>query len=313
MGRFLLSRIVMVSAKRFYSRYSRCPSKGFSNLHSHSLSTLQSLLGYGHTPNPIGATHRYRDCLSLPVLYLNSHVFKYTTSSNSKKNGTETNRHLLQNGLTSRPLAFRLGIVPTALLVLISAGLLLHYNDERRAIPKASQQGSANITSKPSIGGPFTLTDCDGKPITDREFLGHWTLIYFGYTSSPDTDPEELQKMAKVIDILELKNIRINPVFITIDPLRDTPSQLRAYLKEFHAKIMGLTGPVNAVRQVAQLYRVYFKKTDEEGSDYLIDCSHNMYLKDPNMEFVRMFGLECNAEQLTDAIAYEVKKYSKLD
>jgi protein SCO1/2 len=66
----------------------------------------------------------------------------------------------------------------------------------------ASQQGSANTTSKPSIGGPFTLIDYDGKLITDCEFLGHWTLIYFGYTSSPDTDPEELQKMAKVIDIL---------------------------------------------------------------------------------------------------------------
>jgi len=310
MGRSLLSRIVKVSANRFYSH---CPFKGFSNLHSHSLSTSQSLLGHAHTPNPLGAAHRYRNCLSSPVLYLNNHVCKYTTSSTSNWNRPETNRRLLQNGLRSRSLAFRLGIVPTALLVLISAGLLLHYNDERRAIPKASQQGSANTTSKPSIGGPFTLIDYDGKLITDCEFLGHWTLIYFGYTSSPDTDPEELQKMAKVIDILELKNLRINPVFITIDPLRDTPSQLRAYLKEFHQKIMGLTGPVNAVRQIAQVFRVYFKKTDEEGSDYLIDCSHNMYFMDPNMEFVRMFGLECNAEQLTDAIAYEVKKHSKLD
>lgn len=311
MGRSLLSRIVKVSADRFYSH---CPFKGFSNLHSHSLSNLQGLSGYGHTPCSIGATRRYRNCLISPVFYLNSHVFKYSTSSTSKRNGHETNHRLLENGVTSRSLAFRLGIVPTALLVLISAGLLLHYNDERRAIPKASQQGSANTISKPSIGGPFTLTDDDGNPITDREFLGHWTLIYFGYTSSPDTDPEELQKMAKVIDFLELKmNLRINPVFITIDPLRDTPSQLHAFLKEFHPKITGLTGPVNAVRQVAQVFRVYFKKTEEEGSDYLIDCSHNMYFMDPNMQFVRMFGIEYNAEQLTDAIAYEVNKHSKLD
>lgn len=305
-----MSRIVKVSAYRFYSH---CPFNGFCNLHSHSLSILQGLSGDGHTPSHIGATRHYRNCLISPVFYLNSHVFKYSTST-SKQNGPETNHRLLESGVTSRPWAFRLGIVPTALLVLISAGLLLHYNDERRAIPKASQQGSANTISKPSIGGPFTLTDHDGKPITEREFLGHWTLIYFGYTSSPDADPEELQKMAKVIELLELKtNLRINPVFITIDPLRDTPSQLHAYLKEFHPKIMGLTGPVNAVRQVAQVFRVYFKKTEEEGSDYLIDCSHNMYLMDPNMQFARMFGIEYNAEQLTDDIAFEVNKHSKLD
>ncbi|KAG5155320.1 hypothetical protein JHK82_013289 [Glycine max] len=88
--------------------------------------------------------------------------------------------------------------------------------------------------------------------------------------------------MAKAIDILESKqNLKILPVFVSTDPQRDTPSQLRAYLKEFDSRIIGLTGPVAAIRQMAQEYCFYFKKVEEDGSDYLVDCSHNMYLLNP--------------------------------
>ncbi|KAH9296205.1 hypothetical protein KI387_039793, partial [Taxus chinensis] len=243
------------------------------------------------------------------VPYCSNYIFRYTTSSGSKRNGPEIRVRLVENDSTRSVRAFRLGIVPSALLVFISAGLLFYYNDERRAIPKDSQGSSRNmVTSKPSIGGPFELIDHEEKTVTDSEFRGHWTLIYFGYTSSPDIDPEEVQKMARVIEILDSKeNMRISAVFITVDPFRDTPSQLRAYLQEFHPRIVGLTGRENALRHVAQDFRVFFKKTDVEGPDYVIDCSHNMYLMSPNMEFVRMFGLEYNAEQLADSIASEAK------
>ncbi|KAJ7945390.1 Protein SCO1, mitochondrial-like protein [Quillaja saponaria] len=114
--------------------------------------------------------------------------------------------------------------------------------------------------------------------------------------------------MAKAIDILESKqNVKILPVFVTIDPQRDTPSQLRAYLKEFNSSIIGLTGPVTAIRQMAQEYRVYFKKVEEEGGDYLVDCSHNMYLLNPNMEVARCFGLEYSAKDLSEAILDALK------
>ncbi|KAI5384434.1 Protein SCO1 2 [Lathyrus oleraceus] len=115
--------------------------------------------------------------------------------------------------------------------------------------------------------------------------------------------------MAKAIDILESKqNLQILPVFVTIDPQRDTPSQLRAYLEEFNSRIVGLTGTVVAIRKMTQEYRVYFKKVEEDGADYLVDSSHNMYLLNPNMEVVRCFGVEYNAEQLTDAIGKELNK-----
>lgn len=118
--------------------------------------------------------------------------------------------------------------------------------------------------------------------------------------------------MAKAVDLLESKrNIQILPVFVTIDPQRDNVSQLRAYLKEFDSRIMGLTGSVAAIRQMAQEYRVFFKKVEEDGDDYLVESSHNMYLMNPNMEIVRCFGIEYNAEELSHAILEEIKRVDK--
>lgn len=191
------------------------------------------------------------------------------------------------------------------------AGLagFIHYNDERRAILKG--QGNKNCGNKvkgPIIGGPFSLIDTENQIVTEQSFRGKWILLYFGYTSSPDVGPEQVQIMAKATDILESKHdSKILPVFVTIDPQRDTPSQLGAYLREFDSRIVGLTGPASAVRQMAQEYRVYFKKVEEEGDDYLVESSHNMYLLNPNMEVVRCFGVEYNAEELAGAIIKELR------
>ncbi|KAH9718639.1 protein SCO1 [Citrus sinensis] len=106
------------------------------------------------------------------------------------------------------------------------------------------------------------------------------------------------------------KNLKILPIFVTIDPQRDTPAHLRAYLKEFNSRIVGLTGPVGAIRQMAQEYRVFFKKVEEEGDDYLVESSHNMYLMNPSLEVVRCFGVEYTAEELAEEISKEMKKAS---
>ncbi|KAL1536716.1 protein SCO1 2, mitochondrial-like [Salvia divinorum] len=217
---------------------------------------------------------------------------------------------------------------------------LFHYNDEKRAVLKGKGvkfERSAN--QGPIIGGPFSLIDTEGCLVTEKNLLGNWVLLYFGYTSSPDVGPAELRKMANTINILESKqNIKVLPIFVTIDPQRDTPSHLRAYVQgelflvdslnhhkflnyvtfsllmalaqtaEFDSRIVGLTGPVSAIRQMAQEYRVFFRKVDEEVGDYLIESSHNMYLMNPGMEVSRSFGLEYNAEELSVAIAKEIKK-----
>ncbi|RVW57534.1 Inactive TPR repeat-containing thioredoxin TTL3 [Vitis vinifera] len=134
-----------------------------------------------------------------------------------------------------------------------------------------------NAVLGPIIGGPFTLIDAKHQLVTEQNLLGNWVLLYFGCTSSPDVGPEQVQMMAKAIDFLESKqNVRVLPVFITIDPQRDSPSQLQAYLKEFDSRIVGLTGPDAAIRQMAQEYRVYFRKVEEDGDDYLVESSHNI-------------------------------------
>ncbi|XP_077249943.1 protein SCO1 homolog 2, mitochondrial-like isoform X2 [Tasmannia lanceolata] len=237
----------------------------------------------------------------------------YTGSSNYKNKRLTTQPVLVEEPSHSR--SWSSYIFPTAVIVIAGAGVLLHYNDERRAIPKGAHQNTGQETrtiNKPAFGGPFRLIDTEYRLVTENDLRGQWSLIYFGYTSSPDVGPEEVQKMAKATDILE-HNIKIKPVFITIDPQRDSPSQLRAYLKEFDTRIVGLTGSIDAIRQTAQEYRVYFKKVEEDGGDYLVASSHNMYLMDPNMETVRCFTQAYNAEQLAEDILKEMKRSSNSD
>ncbi|KAH9670014.1 protein SCO1 [Citrus sinensis] len=198
------------------------------------------------------------------------------------------------------------------LLGLAGIATFVHYNDERRAVRKGQGENSGpNRVTGPIIGGPFTLIDTENRLVTENNFLGNWVLLYFGYTSSPDVGPEQVQMMAKAIDILDSKkNLKILPIFVTIDPQRDTPAHLRAYLKEFNSRIVGLTGPVGAIRQMAQEYRVFFKKVEDEGDDYLVESSHNMYFMNPSLEVVRCFGVEYTAEELAEEISKEMKKAS---
>ncbi|XP_031496797.1 protein SCO1 homolog 2, mitochondrial [Nymphaea colorata] len=202
--------------------------------------------------------------------------------------------------------------VPAVLLVITGAGLLIHYNDERRAVVKGSNKSKegleTRILTKPAIGGPFSLIDSEYRSVTEQDLKGNWNVMYFGYTSSPDVCPDEIEKMAVAVQILDKEhNLKVVPIFITIDPPRDGPSHLHAYLKEFNPRILGLTGPVSAIRHMAQEYRVFFKKLDEDGQDYLVDLSHNMYLLNPNMEFVRCFGPEYHSQELAEEILKEVK------
>ncbi|KAI3872656.1 hypothetical protein MKX03_010925 [Papaver bracteatum] len=195
-------------------------------------------------------------------------------------------------------------IIPTGLLAIVGAGIFVHYNDEKRVVLKG--QGTDRLSCEckgPTVGGPFNLIDTEHNSVTERNFRGNWVLLYFGYTSSPDVGPEEVEKMAKAIKILESEqDLKIIPTFVTIDPERDSPRQLNAYLKEFDPRIVGLTGSICSIKEMAREYRVFFRKVEEDGADYLVQTSHNMYLLDPNLEIARCFGLEYTAEQLSEEI-----------
>ncbi|KAM7262200.1 hypothetical protein ACFE04_021277 [Oxalis oulophora] len=192
------------------------------------------------------------------------------------------------------------------LLGFVGLAGFIHYNDERRIILKGQNSIGVDTVKGPIIGGPFTLIDTENRTLTEKDFLGNWVLLYFGYTSSPDVGPAQIQMIAKAEE--SVHNLTVLPVFVTLDPQRDSPAQLRAYLKEFSPKLVGLTGPVGSVRQMAQEYRVYFRKVEEEGGDYLVEASHNMYLMNPKMEVARCFGVEYNADELSEAILKETRK-----
>lgn len=197
----------------------------------------------------------------------------------------------------------------------------LHYNDERRAVPKGQPSSSnssgcgcgSNTTVRgPIIGGPFKLMSTQNKIVTEKDLRDKWVLLYFGYSFSPDVGPEQLKMISRAVDKLESNHDKkILPVFVTLDPVRDTPSHLHAYLKEFDDRILGLTGSASAMRQMAQEYRVYFKKFQEDGDDYLVDTSHNMYLLNPKMEVVRCFGVEYNPDDLSQEVLKEVTSASQ--
>ncbi|KAG8374430.1 hypothetical protein BUALT_Bualt11G0131000 [Buddleja alternifolia] len=203
------------------------------------------------------------------------------------------------------------------LLLCTGAGLLFYYEREKRRHIEGINNASTAVRQGPSvgkaaIGGPFNLIDHNGKSVSDKDFMGKWNIFYFGFTHCPDICPDELQKLALAIDkIKEKSGIEVVPVFISVDPERDTVEQVSEYVKEFHPKLIGLTGTPDEIKKTARAYRVYYMKTDEEGSDYLVDHSIVMYLMDPNMQFVKFFGKNLDATSLADGVIQEIKQHKK--
>ena len=154
------------------------------------------------------------------------------------------------------------------------------------------------------LGGPFTLVDDHGTAFTDQDLRGGWTLLYFGYTACPDVCPTELQTMAAALDLLppELA-ARVRPVFVTIDPERDTPERLAGYVALFDPRLVGLTGTAGQVAQAARAFRVYYARARAEGStDYLMDHSSFIYLLDPDGAVRALFRAGVTAEDLATAL-----------
>lgn len=154
------------------------------------------------------------------------------------------------------------------------------------------------------VGGPFTLTDQTGKKVTDKDFLGKFTLVFFGYTYCPDVCPTELQVMSAALDNLGAKADNIQPIFISIDPQRDTPEVLKQYVVNFHPRLVGLTGSPEEIASVAKAYRVYYSKVEgSSGPDnYLMDHSTIIYLMDRQGKFLKHFTYSTDAAALAKTI-----------
>ena len=154
------------------------------------------------------------------------------------------------------------------------------------------------------IGGPFQLTDQTGKPRTDADFRGQYLLVYFGYTSCPDVCPTTLQTITNAMDKLGTDSAKVTPIFITVDPERDTTDVLKAYASNFHPRLVALTGSAAEIATAAKAYRIYYAKVGE-GANYSMDHSSIVYLMGPDGKYLGHFGMEATAEDIAAGIRAE--------
>jgi protein SCO1/2 len=149
------------------------------------------------------------------------------------------------------------------------------------------------------FGGPFTLVNTNNETVTEKEFEGKWRLIYFGFTYCPAICPTELQKMASALNDMGPVGEEIIPIFISVDPERDTVDVMRRYVELFHPRLIGLTGTVQQVEEAKKSYKIYSAKVkDDTMTDYTVDHSSFIYLMNPDDDLVRIFRIEDTAEEI---------------
>jgi protein SCO1 len=144
-----------------------------------------------------------------------------------------------------------------------------------------------------TVGGPFTLVAPDGSTVTDETYRGKWLLVFFGYTFCPDTCPMTLSHIAMALEQLGPEAGRVQPIFITVDPERDTPAVMGPYTEAFDARIVGLSGSPEQIAAVSREYGAYSEHHDTGDDHYLVDHSTYIYVMDPRGKFV--IGLDWDA------------------
>jgi protein SCO1 len=155
-----------------------------------------------------------------------------------------------------------------------------------------------------AVGGPFELTDQEGRTVTDRDLKGHPFLVFFGFTNCPDVCPTTLFEVSEILRALGPDAGKVNALFVTVDPERDTSDQLKDYLSSFDPHMRALTGSPAAISSVAKAYRVYFRKVPQENG-YTMDHTAIVYLMDKDGRFVAPFNVKrSTAEAVTDLRKY---------
>lgn len=165
-------------------------------------------------------------------------------------------------------------------------------------------RGSEQTGGVAAIGGPFTLTDQDGKPATEAMLKGKTSLVFFGYTHCPDVCPTTLSAMSQMFQALG-PDKPAQGIFVTVDPERDTPAVLKDYVSNFDPRIHALTGSPEAVKAVERAYKVYAKKAPGANGDYSMDHTAVVYLMGKDGRFINAFNLE----QPPDKAAAELAAY----
>jgi protein SCO1/2 len=165
--------------------------------------------------------------------------------------------------------------------------------------------GGADLSSVAGvpIGGGFHLVDQTGTPVTDATYAGRWRLMYFGYTFCPDVCPTELQTIAAAIDKLGPAGREVVPMFVSVDPARDTPAVMAKYVKLFSNRFVGLTGTPQQIADVAHAFRVYYaREPAKPGEAYAVDHSSFVYLMDPKGRLAALFNQDTSADDMAARI-----------
>lgn len=208
------------------------------------------------------------------------------------------------------PVTWKTVIIGMGLFGSILAFMLMVKHEKKAKL----EQERKRELGKAKIGGNFDLIDHNGTPRKSTDFHGKWVLLYFGFTHCPDICPDELEKMAKVIDLIEKNHpdIDLQALFITVDPERDSKEAIKAYLKEFHPKILGLTGTVEQLARATKSYRVYYSAGPrDQEEDYIVDHTVIMYLVGPEGDFIDYYGQNRTANQIVDAIRFQKIKFER--
>lgn len=188
--------------------------------------------------------------------------------------------------------------------VLVAWALVFLVKERRATMP--ARGPVIMLTAAAEIGGPFRLTDHTGKRVTDADFRGRFMLLYFGYTFCPDVCPADLQTMGRALDILAAKGEVITPVFITVDPERDSPAVLKKYVAAFHPRMVGLTGSAAEIKAAAKAYKVYYRaQPGAKPGDTKILMGHTsfIYLVGPDGKAVAAFRGGTRPEVLAKELA----------
>jgi len=194
-------------------------------------------------------------------------------------------------------------VAATLVLVLLIGGTWLYTRQSAAADPFEPCRTGAIAGGAGEIGGPFELVNAQGETVTDEDVITEPTLLYFGYTFCPDVCPLDTVRNAEAVDLLEAQGKMVTPVFITIDPERDTPEVVGDFAFNVHERMIGLTGSPEQIQAVSKAYRTYYKKQDAEDEFYLVDHSTFTYLVLPEHGFVEYFRRDKSPEEVATAAA----------
>jgi protein SCO1/2 len=175
------------------------------------------------------------------------------------------------------------------------------------ALPTATPCGAQTATPPEGSAVSFALTATTGNAVTEQTYRGKWLIVYFGYTFCPDVCPTTLMEIARALAKLGPRAEMVQGLFVTVDPKRDTPEILGAYVKSFDPRIAGLTGTTAQIAMAAKSFKVFYERRDTDDGGYVYDHTTLIYLVDPDGRFVKALAGDAGAQQIAEALAVSMR------